>query len=159
MLAEAEGGVEAFRAIAAPAIRKLIDGARIPDRAPALMAGRTEIRFGRKTIWNDAVLVVLRRPDGSFAGATTIVKPAIGAAALAMLALGDERLFERMLNLIQPKQLPGAIMFGDLEGSTPSSPAGCRAPPTSRSCGGSASPPTRSWSMRGGSSASMSATG
>lgn len=119
MLAEAEGGTEAFRAAATPAVQGLIDGAEVPERAPALMAGKTEIRLGRTTIWNDAVLAVLRGPDGSFAGAVTIVKPAIGAAALAMLALGDERLFERMLNLIQPRQLPGAILFGDLEGSTP----------------------------------------
>ena len=47
-----------------------------------------------------------------------IVKPAVGAAMLAMLALGDERLFQRMLALIVPAQRPGAIMFGDLESST-----------------------------------------
>lgn len=117
MAAMSPGGLAAMRRAVAPDQRDLIDGLE-PQDVPPVMTGETEIRFGASTIVNETVMVPVRGTDGTFAGAFVVVKPAVGAATLAMLALGDERLFQRMLGLIVPGQRPGAIMFGDLEAST-----------------------------------------
>ncbi len=111
------GGIEAIKDGAGEHLHESIDGSEARP-LPPVIAGRMEIRVADATILNDTLMVPLRDAGGSHVGAVNIVKPAVGAAVLAMLASGDERLFLRMLSLIVPAQRPGAIMFGDLEAST-----------------------------------------
>jgi class 3 adenylate cyclase len=47
-----------------------------------------------------------------------IAKPAVRGAVLGMLALGDQRLFDRLLELVRPQRRSVAILFADLEGSS-----------------------------------------
>lgn len=111
------GGKEALLRAADPAVREIVEGL-VPEPMPAAIASQMEIRFGNSTLMNDVLMIPLPGTDGAYAGCAIVVKPPVGAATLAMLALGDERLFQRMLALIVPAQRPGAIMFGDLEDST-----------------------------------------
>lgn len=117
MAAEADGGIDAILAVARPRYVEILQRQSV-EPVPAAMDGTIDIRLGSLTLPNDVTIFPLREGDGSYAGAVTLVKPAVGAAVLGMLALGDRRLFERMLRLMLPGQRPGAIMFGDLEGST-----------------------------------------
>jgi class 3 adenylate cyclase len=111
------GGIEAMKDGSGGHIDAMLDESETRP-LPAVIAGRMEIRVADATIMNDILTVSLRDAEGNHAGAVNVVKPAVGAAVLAMLASGDERLFMRMLSLIVPAQRPGAIMFGDLESST-----------------------------------------
>lgn len=111
------GGVEAMKAVAGADLQPMLDSVEVRPMPP-LIAGQMAIRVGEETIVYHTLMVPLHDAEGDHVGAVNIVKPGIGAAVLAMLASGDERLFLRMLSLIVPAQRPGAIMFGDLEGST-----------------------------------------
>ena len=114
----APGGIEAIKEAAGEHLHEMLDAVEVRPMPPVI-AGRMEIRVGvGQTIENDTLMVPLRDSEGNHAGTVNVVKPAVGAAVLAMLASGDERLFVRMLALIIPAQRPGAIMFGDLESST-----------------------------------------
>lgn len=117
MAAESPGGKDAFRDIVRESLIETIDALEV-NPMPAAMTGRMEIHVGTSTIMNDLLMMPLRDADGRFVGAVNVVKPAVGAAILSMLAIGDIRLFERLVSLIVPGQRPGAIMFGDLEAST-----------------------------------------
>ena len=111
------GGVEAMKEVAGERHRRMLDEVEV-EPLPPVMTGQVEVRAGDQTIMNDTLMVPIRDAAGAHVGAVNIVKPAVGAAVMAMLASGDERLFVRMLSLIVPAQRPGAIMFGDLESST-----------------------------------------
>jgi len=116
-MAGASGGIAGFRDAVDERLLPIVDCLE-PVPMPPLLVARLEIKFGEATLFNDIVLLPIRNGDGDHLGAIVVVKPAVGAATLGMLALGDERLFERMIGLIVPGQRPGAVMFGDLEGST-----------------------------------------
>ncbi len=109
--------VEALRAGSAPGLAGLFRDVT-PVPMPSLWIERVQIRFGTGFIHNDICCVRLNREDGTFAGVASVLKPALRGAVLAMLALGDERLFERQLRLTRPTRQPAAILFADLEGST-----------------------------------------
>lgn len=109
--------VEALRAGSAPGLAALFRDVT-PVPMPSLWIERVQIRFGTGFIHNDVCCVRLNREDGTFAGVASVLKPALRGAVLAMLALGDERLFERQLRLTRPTRQPAAILFADLEGST-----------------------------------------
>lgn len=112
------GGIEAMKDAGGERVHRLLSEVEVTPMPPVI-TGRVEIRVGGgQTIMNDTLMVPIRDGEGNHAGAVNIVKPAVGAAVMAMLASGDERLFLRMLSLIVPAQRPGAVMFGDLESST-----------------------------------------
>lgn len=112
------GGIEALRAIADPRFGPLLDDAT-PEPPPAAWSVRVEVRFGSETIGNDALLVALHDANGDRAGFVTLVKPSVRAAVIGMLALGDARLFEQMSAIIEPARRPAALLFADLENSSP----------------------------------------
>lgn len=116
-MAGSGGGLGAMRDAVGDHLKPIVDE-MVETPMPAVLTGSVVIRFGSSTIENDVLMMPVRGDDGVHAGAVAIVKPAVGSAVLGMLALGDARLFERMLGLVVPAQRPGAIMFGDLEGST-----------------------------------------
>ena len=55
--------------------------------------------------------------DGEIVGALSIYHPGQPARVLAMLARGDEEMYTRMTDLIEPGRHRAAILFADLQGS------------------------------------------
>jgi class 3 adenylate cyclase len=108
---------ERLRAVADPRLHDVIDELD-PAPTPMLWQDTAEVRYGTQSIRLDGVWLRLDAEDGAVAGAALVVKPAVRGAVLGMLALGDERLFERMLEFVVPQRRPVAILFADLEGST-----------------------------------------
>jgi class 3 adenylate cyclase len=89
-----------------------------PRAMPAVWPDRVDVRFGTGFIRYDGVRVRLQDDDGGFAGSLMLAKPAVRGAVLGMLALGDQRLFDRLLELVRPQRRSVAILFADLEGSS-----------------------------------------
>jgi class 3 adenylate cyclase len=112
------GGVEGLRAIADPRFAPLLDEA-VPEPPPPAWTVRVEVRFGNGTIGNDGLMVAVHDGSGERAGYVTVVKPSLRAAVIGMLALGDSRLFEQMSSIVKPARRPAAVLFADLENSTP----------------------------------------
>lgn len=55
--------------------------------------------------------------DGTFLGTASLYDPGLPASVLAMVARGDEQMFERMAKLIDPGRHRAAILFADLQSS------------------------------------------
>jgi class 3 adenylate cyclase len=112
------GGIEGLRAIADPRFGSLLDETT-PEPPPPAWSVRVDVRFGTETIGNDGLTMRIHDARGELAGFVTLVKPSVRAAVLGMLALGDARLFEQMSGIIEPARRPAAVLFADLENSTP----------------------------------------
>jgi hypothetical protein len=111
------GGVDALRAVADPRLSVVLDE-MTPQPPPAAWTTEVDVRFGDETFGNDVLIVAIRSDGGDLAGFLVIIKPAVRAAVLGMLALGDARLFEQMSGILEPARRPSAILFADLENST-----------------------------------------
>ena len=61
--------------------------------------------------------IALNDYDGEIVGAVSIYHPGQPARVLAMLARGDEQMYTRMADLIEPGRHRAAILFADLQGS------------------------------------------
>jgi class 3 adenylate cyclase len=62
----------------------------------------------------------LRNPAGEHVGIALISKPAVGMAVLGTMAAGaDTRHFERMQQVAKAARRPAAVLFADLEASSP----------------------------------------
>jgi class 3 adenylate cyclase len=112
------GGIEGLRSITDPRLAPLLDEAT-PEPPPPAWSVRVDVRFGNKTIGNDGLIFAVHDVSGERAGYVTVVKPSLRAAVLGMLALGDSRLFEQMSSIVAPARRPAAVLFADLENSTP----------------------------------------
>jgi class 3 adenylate cyclase len=112
------GGLGALRAAADPRLRDVLDDVTAAD-PPAAWSVHVDVRFGNDTIGNDGLIIAVHGADGARAGYVTLVKPSVRAAVIGMLALGDARLFEQMSEIIEPARRPAAVLFADLENSTP----------------------------------------
>jgi class 3 adenylate cyclase len=118
VVATTPGGRDHLRSIADPLYATVFDDVT-PEPPPAAWGTRVDIRFGNQTIGNDVLLMRVHGLDGKLAGFVAILKPEVRAAVLAMLALGDARVFERMSGIVQPARRPAAVLFADIESSTP----------------------------------------
>jgi class 3 adenylate cyclase len=114
----AEPDAAALRDAIDPRLHDLLDGVE-PAPLPPLWSTRLHVNFGDRTTPLDVLVVALRDAHGRAVGGATVSKPGLGGAALAMLATGDPKLFDRMLRLLEPARRPAAILFADLESSTP----------------------------------------
>jgi class 3 adenylate cyclase len=117
VLGPAPGANDHLLALADPRVRDVVSALE-PRPMPAVWPDRVDVRFGTGLIRYDGVRVRLRDDDGAFAGSLMIAKPAVRGAVLGMLALGDQRLFDRLLELVRPQRRSVAILFADLEGSS-----------------------------------------
>ncbi len=115
--ATTDGGVDALRPIADPRLGGVLDEMK-PRLPPAAWSTEVDVRFGDETFGNDVLIVAVRGAGGAISGFLVVIKPAVRAAVLGMLALGDARLFERMSGILEPARRPSAILFADLENST-----------------------------------------
>lgn len=112
------GGLAALRETADPRLLEVLE-TLAPESPPAAWGTRVDARFGNRTMGNDVLMFPLNGTDGTPAGFGLVVKPEMRASVLGMLALGDARLFERMSGLLEPARRPAAVLFADLENSTP----------------------------------------
>lgn len=117
MASTTPGGRDGLLAIADPRLHDVLADVT-PQPPPAAWGTRVDIRFGDQTLGNDVLIVAVHDSGGRPAGFVAIVKPAVRAAVLGMLALGDAQLFEQMSGVLEPARRPAAILFADLENST-----------------------------------------
>jgi class 3 adenylate cyclase len=118
-LAAAEGGREELRELVDPRLRDIVDRLSpielvdaFSATAPGQGAGMSvEIQF---------TVIPVRDGDGRLAGTVILSKPAASMAVLAAMGGGgDLRHFERMQQVAKPGRRPAAILFADLESSSP----------------------------------------
>lgn len=115
----ADLGRAAAEAHVDPRLRDLFDDLA-PADAPVMTwpIGGDGIDGQRVMGWNTATQ--LRDESGRLAGTVVTVKPAVGMTTLSRLAIhSDPGHLERMQRVDSPARRPAAILFADLEGSSP----------------------------------------
>jgi class 3 adenylate cyclase len=119
LLADTPGGRDELREVLHPALHDLIDAIEPDDRSIvrsfAAHAWYTGASVGLlATAWR------VRDADGRLAGTVIQTIPAAGMALLGTLAgAGDARHFARMQSVAKAGRRPAAILFADLEASSP----------------------------------------
>jgi class 3 adenylate cyclase len=118
LVADTPGGADALREIVDPALRDEVDRMAPADSEAlwfvARPAGLTE------EVDAPVVGLRIRHPDGRLAGTLMLIKPAANMAILGAIAsMGDLRHFEQMQQVARAGRRPAAILFADLEGSSP----------------------------------------
>jgi class 3 adenylate cyclase len=118
VLTDTPGGRDALREVVDPSLRDMVDELTPADPAalwfPAQGMGLDTAvgvpQFGTR----------VRDRDGRLAGTAMISKPAPGMATLgAMTSMADPRHLQRMLQVSKAGRRPAAILFADLEASSP----------------------------------------
>jgi hypothetical protein len=121
MLADAPGGREELRELVDPKFRDMVDELSPIDSRSAHSAvfhGLYSAAGAGVDILNTTMRV--RDGAGQLVGTVVISKPAVGMAVLARItATGDLRHFDRMEQVARPGRRPAAILFADLEASSP----------------------------------------
>jgi class 3 adenylate cyclase len=120
ILADTAGGREGLRELVDPRLHDVVDELQ----PSAFSTAQTFVARGMGTYGtaNDvfATAVRIRDDEGRPAGTAVIFKPAASASVLATLAfMGDLRHFERMQQVAKAGRRPAAILFADLESSSP----------------------------------------
>ena len=118
VLADTPGGRDELRARVHPQLRELVDRLS-PRRVPAQSFEWRYWHSGNE--WPARVTAVRLHDDtGRFAGTALTYKPAASMTVLGTIAgAGDLRHFERMQSVAKPARRPAAILFADLEASSP----------------------------------------
>ncbi|NNE12021.1 MAG: adenylate/guanylate cyclase domain-containing protein [Ilumatobacter sp.] len=114
------GGRERLRALIDPRLDDVVDRIANTGRSSAI----TYSYDGYGPAGSRPRMVVtatrIRRPDGELAGTVLVQKPALSMMTLATLgAMGDPGHLERQQEVAAARRRPGAILFADLESSTP----------------------------------------
>ena len=119
VLADLSGGRDALREMVDPALRDVVDEIEPNDDDDVLSyTVRTEA-FGTGAGAN-SVAQRVRDSSGRVIGTVVVIKPAVGMSMIGMLAgAGDLDHFARMRQLASAGRRPAAVLFADLEGSTP----------------------------------------
>jgi class 3 adenylate cyclase len=120
MLADTPGGREELRELVDPRLRDVVDELRPTDRvfAGSDVVPGYGVEGGRPNIFFTAVRI--RDADGRLAGTAIISKPAPSMSVLATVAAqGDLQHFERMQSVAKAGRRPAAVLFADLEASSP----------------------------------------
>ena len=119
VLSDTPGGRDRLREIVDPSLRDLVDDLSPADPAAlSFVAGGTAL-FG---LTNDIPALAWRIRDraGRLIGTAMVTKPAPGMHILSMAtSMGDLRHLERMQRVGRVGRRPAAILFADLEGSSP----------------------------------------
>lgn len=119
VLADTPGGAEELRALVDETLKDDVGGLRGGDPAAlAGTAGATALFGSRQDI--PTVGFRIREPSGRLAGTAVITKPAAGMSAIStMVSMADPRHLERASRVVQAGRRPAAVLFADLEGSSP----------------------------------------
>lgn len=119
ILTDTAGKRDTLRELVHPALRDIVDQLSPVDPSPALSLAWHGMHVGTPV---DALTTAVRVHDaaGRHAGTALISKPGAGMAILATVAVGvDLRHFERMQHVAKAARRPAAILFADLEASSP----------------------------------------
>jgi len=119
ILADTPGGPDELRSLVDPALHDIVDELSPADGLPAFPLAWHGTHVG---IPVDALTAALRIHDdaGQLAGTALVSKPGVGMAVLATVAVGgDLRHFERMQSVAKAGRRPAAVLFADLEASSP----------------------------------------
>ena len=112
-------GRETVRAIAAPRFHDAIDAAE-PVPPPQVWTAAMRVRPGGMTDYSlRAVLSRIDRPDGTFAGVTELWVPNLAGEVLGLVSLAHPAHLDRLARVAKARRRPSAILFADLEASTP----------------------------------------
>jgi class 3 adenylate cyclase len=120
VLADTPGGRQEKRELVDPALRDVVDGLSPggPSVISRLVGHGTHLRG--QVVDVPVIAVHIRDEAGRLAGTAMINKPAPGMAVLATIAAGgDLRHFQRMQQVAKSARRPAAILFADLEASSP----------------------------------------
>lgn len=117
-LVDTAGGRDELRETVHPQLRDLVDDLT-PQDVPAVSFEWRGMHSGNE---GSARVTAVRLHDdqGRLAGTALTYKPAASMAVLGAIAgAGDLRHFERMQSVAKPARRPAAILFADLEASSP----------------------------------------
>lgn len=118
VLADTPGGRAELRALVDPSLRDAVD-----ELSPAAPAASFFVGHGMgldKAVGIHAMALRVRDHEGRLAGTVILTKPAVGMATIgALIAMGDPQHVERMQRVAKAARRPAAILFADLEGSSP----------------------------------------
>ena len=117
-VADIMGGKDALRAAVDPSLRDMVD-----DITPAASGAMGFIGSGMaidRAVGIAIVAMRVRDASGRLAGTAVISKPSAGMALLgAATGMSDQAHFERMQLVARAARRPSAILFADLESSSP----------------------------------------
>jgi class 3 adenylate cyclase len=117
MLGDVPGGRDALRQMVHPGLRDLVEELEPNDaHAVSRVERTTALGQGSRAV----TYVRVHDDSGRFVGVLSLSKPGVPMRTLFMLAAaGDIGHFERMQQLATAGRRPAAILFADLEASTP----------------------------------------
>ena len=121
LVADTPGGREELRGLVDPRLRDLVDDL-VPVEVPEAVAIRSRGIYTARGAGVDILNTQWRLRDdaGRVVGTAWISKPAVGMSVITrMTALGDLRHFERMDAVAKPGRRAAAVLFADLESSSP----------------------------------------
>jgi class 3 adenylate cyclase len=113
------GGTDAVREMAGDELRPLLDGVE-PSPVPAVWAFEMDVVLDGEPggrVW--CYSARLHDDSGALFGIARLYTAGLPAHLLALVARGDEVLFERMAQVAEPKPRATAVMFADLDSSGP----------------------------------------
>ncbi len=118
VLTDTPGGREQLRELVDPSLRDMVDGLVPDDPAARWFAGAG---MGLdEAVGVPLAGIRIRDRDGRLAGTAMISKPAAGMATLgSMTSMADPGYLARMLQVARAGRRPAAILFADLEASSP----------------------------------------
>lgn len=118
LLHDSPGGADELRRVVDPSLRELVDELEPIDGEAVAFESRARAVDGEIDV--QVVGLRVRATDGSLAGTAMIVKPAANMAILGAIAsMADLRHLEQMQRVGRAGRRPAAILFADLEGSSP----------------------------------------
>jgi len=120
VLADTPGGREALRELVHPAYRDHVDAIEPDDRSIARTAPVTGVTAGGAEVQMKLTAWRVHDAGGRLAGTVLQTLPSVGMAVLGTLAgPGDAGHFARMQSVAKAGRRPAAILFADLEASSP----------------------------------------
>lgn len=121
ILADTPGGREGLRELVDPRLRNVVDELtplEVPAARTFMFRGVFTARGAGIETMN--TMVRLRDDAGNIVGTALITKPAVGMAILTRItAMGDPRHFERTERVARAGRRAAAVLFADLESSSP----------------------------------------
>jgi class 3 adenylate cyclase len=118
VLTDTPGGREELRTLVDPVLHDMVDEITAHDEAGHWYAGAGTALMGAVGV--HVLGFRIRDHDGRLAGTAMITKPAAGMATLGSItSMGDPRHFQRMLQVAKAGRRPAAVLFADLEASSP----------------------------------------
>ena len=120
VLADTPGGRDVLRDLVHPAYREHVDTIQPDERSVVRTSSVSGVTAGGVVVRLNLTAWRVRDADGRLAGTALQTLPSVGMAVLGTLAgAGDAGHFARMQRVAKAGRRPAAILFADLEASSP----------------------------------------